>query len=99
MEFKERREARRRVARARSPGRRPTLLTTLKALGYSLQANTKTREGATTRTGLDVHARLDDSAYPKGIHVTDQQLAAVQLTGDAFHPEWNDTINSSLINP
>ena len=43
----------------------------------------------TTRTGLDVYARLDDGTYPNAIQVSDQQLAAVQLTGDAFHPEWN----------
>lgn len=40
---------------------------------------------------------LDDDAYSKGIQVSDQQLAAVQLTGDAFHPEWNHTINPSAI--
>ena len=46
----------------------------------------------TTRTGLKVYARLDDSAYPDKIKVTDTQLAAVQLEGDPFHPEWNYTI-------
>jgi len=48
----------------------------------------------TTRTGLEVFARLDDSEYPK-IDVTDAQLAAVNLTRDPFHPEWNYTINQS----
>jgi transposase len=43
----------------------------------------------TTRTGLKVYARLDPATYPKGIKITDQQLAAVNLQGDAFHPEWN----------
>ncbi len=47
----------------------------------------------TTRTGLTVHARLDERSYPKGIKITDAQLAALNLTGDAFHPEWNYTIN------
>jgi transposase len=47
----------------------------------------------TTRTGLTVHAHLDERTYPKGIKITDAQLAAVNLTGDAFHPEWNYTIN------
>ncbi len=47
----------------------------------------------TTRSGLSVHARLDERAYPKGIKITDAQLAAVNLTGDPFHPEWNYTIN------
>ncbi|MDX6646521.1 MAG: hypothetical protein QOK40_2248 [Miltoncostaeaceae bacterium] len=46
----------------------------------------------TTRTGLSVHARLDERSYPKGIKVTDAQLAAVNLHGDAFHPEWNYSI-------
>jgi len=47
----------------------------------------------TTRTGLTVHARLDERTYPKGIKVSDAQLAAVNLTGDPFHPEWNYIIN------
>jgi hypothetical protein len=51
----------------------------------------------TTRTGLDVYARLDQHNYPKGIKVTDKQLAAVNLAGDPFHPDWNYTINQSLI--
>ena len=46
----------------------------------------------TTRSGLKVHARLDRTDYPKGIKVSDQELAAVDLIGDAFHPEWNYTI-------
>jgi Rhodopirellula transposase DDE domain len=53
---------------------------------------------ATTRTGLEVYARLDERTYPKEIKVTDAQLAAVNLTGDSFHSEWNYTINQSLIN-
>lgn len=50
--------------------------------------------GATsTRTGLKVYARLDERPYPKKIVVTDQQLAAVNLKGHDFHPEWNYTIS------
>ena len=40
-------------------------------------------------------AHLDERTYPKGIKITDAQLTAVNLTGDAFHPEWNYTINPS----
>ena len=47
----------------------------------------------TTTTGLEVHARLDQSAYPKGITVSDAELATVNLEGAAFHPEWNYTIS------
>ena len=50
----------------------------------------------TTRTGLDVYARLDQRDYPKAIKVSDRELAAVNLTGDQFHPEWNYTITPSV---
>jgi hypothetical protein len=46
----------------------------------------------TTRTGLEVYAQLDERPYPKGATITDDQLAAVQIDGDPFHPEWNYTI-------
>ena len=46
----------------------------------------------TTRTGLEVFARLDERAYPKGLRISDTELAAVQLEGNTFHPEWNYTI-------
>jgi transposase len=48
----------------------------------------------TTSTGLDVYARLDENAYPK-VEVTDAELAAVNLTPNQFHPEWNYTIKPS----
>ncbi len=46
----------------------------------------------TTRTGLTVHAELDRGAYPLGVKVSDQQLAAVPLARHDFHGEWNYTI-------
>jgi len=46
----------------------------------------------TTNTGLKVYARLDDREYEKGVEVTDDQLAAVNITRDAFHGEWNYTV-------
>ena len=49
----------------------------------------------TTSTGLDVYARLDQTSYPNNIQVTDDQLAAVNLDGHPFHPEWNYTIKPS----
>jgi hypothetical protein len=48
----------------------------------------------TTSTGLEVYARLDKNEYPK-LEVTDAQLAAVNLTPNTFHGEWNYTINPS----
>jgi transposase len=46
----------------------------------------------TTKTGLTVDCELDTSAYPSGIVVTDQEMAALEITRDAFHGEWNYTI-------
>jgi transposase len=43
----------------------------------------------TTKTGLKVYARLDESSYPAKINVSDAELAQVQLERDSFHPEWN----------
>lgn len=50
----------------------------------------------TTSSGLKIYARLDEATYEKGIAVTDQQLAAVNLTRDPFHGEWNYCILPSL---
>jgi transposase len=47
----------------------------------------------TTSSGLKVFARLDEHDYPKKIEVSDAELAAVNLTPDPFHPEWNYTIS------
>ena len=51
----------------------------------------------TTSTGLKVYARLDTDTYPTKIKITDEQIHAVQLTSDRFHPEWNYTITPSVI--
>ena len=51
----------------------------------------------TSDTGLEVYAQLDTRDYPKGIEVPDAELAAVNLQGDQFHPEWNYTIKPRLI--
>ncbi len=50
----------------------------------------------TTSTGLKVYARLDENEYPTKLKVTDEQLAAVQIERDNFHPEWNYTIIPSV---
>jgi hypothetical protein len=46
----------------------------------------------TTKTGLKVHCELDTRTYPKGIKVTDEEMASLNIKADAFHPEWNYTI-------
>jgi hypothetical protein len=45
-----------------------------------------------TKTGLTVRCELDPHTYEKGISVTDAEMAALNIEGDAFHPEWNYTI-------
>ena len=46
----------------------------------------------TTKTGLKVACVLDERTYEKGIKVSDAEMAALDIEGDAFHPEWNYTI-------
>jgi hypothetical protein len=47
----------------------------------------------TTRTGLQVRAQADTGLYPKGIKVSDEELATVRLRRHDFHGEWNYTID------
>ena len=47
----------------------------------------------TTKTGLTVRAELDENKYPKGVKVSDAQLAAVNLSPHSFHGDWNYTIS------
>jgi hypothetical protein len=47
----------------------------------------------TTTTGLKVRCELDTRAYPKGIKVTDAEMAGLNIKGHEFHPEWNYSIS------
>jgi hypothetical protein len=49
----------------------------------------------TTTTGLKVYAQLDERVYDKGVEVSDEQLAAVSITRNEFHGEWNYAITPS----
>ena len=51
----------------------------------------------TTSTGLKVYAQLDQRAYERGIEITDEQLASVNITRHTFHGDWNYTITPLLI--
>ena len=46
----------------------------------------------TTRAGLKVECALDPRTYEKGVKVSDAEMAALNLTGEDFHPEWNYSI-------
>jgi hypothetical protein len=45
-----------------------------------------------TSTGLVVRCRLDRRRYPKEVKITDDQMATIRLSPDAFHGEWNYSI-------
>ena len=47
-----------------------------------------------TTTGLTIQADYDPNWYPKGIKITNKQLAAVPLDPHDFHGEWNYTIRA-----
>jgi hypothetical protein len=47
----------------------------------------------TTDSGLKVRAELDENKYPKGVKVSDLQMAAVNLTRHSFHGDWNYTVS------
>jgi Rhodopirellula transposase DDE domain len=47
----------------------------------------------TTDTGLKVCCEIDGNIYPKGVKVSDQEMAELNINGNAFHPEWNYTIS------
>lgn len=43
----------------------------------------------TTREGLRIKAMLDENSYPKGLKVSDEELATLAIERDEFHGEWN----------
>ena len=57
----------------------------LESLGtiINLIANT------TTKTGLQIEAELDQNEYEKGIKVSDNEMASLNIDRDVFHGEWN----------
>jgi len=52
---------------------------------------------ASTRTkgGLRVRCELDKGRYPKGVKISDEQMAKINLHHHHFHGDWNYTIRPS----
>jgi DDE family transposase/DDE superfamily endonuclease len=46
----------------------------------------------TTRTGLRVHAELDNGQYATGITISDQEMEALPITSHDWHGNWNYTL-------
>ena len=44
----------------------------------------------TTKT---IRCQLDTNTYPKGVKLTEEEMATLNLKVDEFHPEWNYTIS------
>ena len=47
----------------------------------------------TTKTGLEVHAWLDEGEYEKGRKVSDEELAEGRIIRLDYHGEWNYEIH------
>jgi Rhodopirellula transposase DDE domain len=47
----------------------------------------------TTNTGLTVTCDIDQSLYPKGIKVTDAEMATLNIQRHTFQGDWNYTIS------
>jgi len=46
----------------------------------------------TTQSGLKVRAALDENTYPIKQKVSDEEMAAIKITREEFHGEWNYSI-------
>ncbi len=46
----------------------------------------------TTSNGLKIQCRLDNSKYPTGIKISNEELEAVDIERSDFHGEWNYVI-------
>jgi len=55
--------------------------------------------GTHTQNGLEVKCELDRKSYARGRKVTDKELAAINLSRETFHGDWNYSIRpAALIN-
>ncbi len=60
---------------------------------FSYQTIVHLLTATTTGTGPKVHCELDTNTYAKGIVVSDEELAALQITRADFRGEWNYTLS------
>jgi Rhodopirellula transposase DDE domain len=61
----------------------------------SYEVIVETIGAVTTKTGLTVEARLDPGSYPKGVKISDKDMAVFEktlLNRHDFHPDWNYTV-------
>ncbi len=53
----------------------------------------------TTDAGLKARAELDENKYPKGVKISDAELAAVCISPHDFHGDWNYAISPNRRKP
>ncbi|MBD0378227.1 MAG: ISAzo13 family transposase [Flavisolibacter sp.] len=63
----------------------------------SLQVVIDLIASTTTEKGLKVKAKVDNTHYPKGLKITEQQLSQINLLKNAFHGEGNYTIKPNIV--
>jgi len=51
----------------------------------------------TTQDGLKIRSSLDESLYPRGIKISDQEMARISLCPAPFHGEWSCSIMSEKL--
>lgn len=59
---------------------------------FSLAAIVSLIVSTTTESGLRVRSEIDQGRYPKGIVITNEQMATLNLKTHSFHGDWNYTI-------
>jgi hypothetical protein len=77
---------------ANDPGRRAQPLVSYRVIVELISATT-------TKTGLTVRCELDTGQYPKGIAVSDAEMAAINIKHAEFHGEWNYIISPNTYPP
>ena len=80
------------AAGAKAYGYERAIVAGLSSYGWAAAAVVELIGATTTKTGLTIDCVLDERTYEKGIRVRDDEMDALDITGDAFHPEWNYTI-------
>jgi hypothetical protein len=51
-----------------------------------------------TESGLRVRSDIDQGRHPKGVVITDEQMATLNLRPHSFHGDWNYTIRPAIKN-
>ena len=62
----------------------------------SLQVIVNLIANTTTKNGLKIKTKIDETIYQKGIKISDKELAEINIIRNEFHGEWNYIIKPKL---